>query len=595
MPSPTIATTCPAACSADLLGLLVRQHFGEDVVDGNVGGDRLRGRGVVAGEHPHLQAECLQLGDRAGGIGLDGIGHDDQAGRFRIDGSEHRGLAGGGRLAGLRSQRRDVDARLGEECGVADQDAAALDRGVDAPAGDGGEALDGGQRQAAVAGRGDDRGAQRVFAAGLGGRDDREQGRRVPLAGRADPGHGGPALGDRAGLVQDDRSQPAGLFERVAVADQDAELGGLAGAHHDRGRGGQAERAGAGDDEHRDGGADRHGPVVAGRAGQGPDSERDDGGDEDAGHEPRRDGVGQALHRRLGALRVLDEPDDLRECGVLAHGRRAEQERAGAVDGRANDLVPGRLADRGALAGEHALVDRRYAVDDDPVDRDLLPGPDPDHVCDEDLPDRDVLLTAVADHPGRLRGQSDEFGDGGGGALLGAQFHPAAHQDQGDDHQGGLEVQVQRQPGSFGDAGPQDDEGAVAPGHGGAESDQGVHVGRAVPGGRPRGGVEATAGPELQDGCDDEDGRHQPVHGVQVQRQVHQRHQPETGRQGDLPFALEVTQLRVMRSVGRGRRVLVVPRRRPGAGRAAIPADSLGRRHCPAARGPGRRRPPRRR
>ena len=193
------------------------------------------------------------------------------------------------------------------------------------------------------------------------------------------------------------------------------------------------------------------------------------------------------------------------------------------------------------------------------VDRDLLPGPDPDHVSGEDLLDRDVLLAAVADHPGRLRGQPDERGDGGGRALLGAQLHPAAHQDQGDDHQGRLEVQVQRQPGSFGDAGPQGDEGAVAPGHAGAESDQGVHVGRAVPGGRPRGGVEATACPELQDGRDDEDGRHQPVHGVQVQRQVHQRHQPETRRQGDLPFALEVTQLRVLRGAGRGRRVLVVP------------------------------------
>jgi len=57
-------------------------------------------------------------------------------------------------LAGFWSQRRDVDARVGEECGVADQDAAALDRGVDAPAGDGGEALDWRQRQVAVAGRG---------------------------------------------------------------------------------------------------------------------------------------------------------------------------------------------------------------------------------------------------------------------------------------------------------------------------------------------------------------------------------------------------------------------------------------------------------
>jgi hypothetical protein len=75
-------------------------------------------------------------------------------GQVVIDGGEHRSLAGGGRLAGLPRQRRDGDARVGEECGVADQDVAALDRGVDAPAGDGGEALGRRQRQAAVAGCG---------------------------------------------------------------------------------------------------------------------------------------------------------------------------------------------------------------------------------------------------------------------------------------------------------------------------------------------------------------------------------------------------------------------------------------------------------
>jgi hypothetical protein len=75
-------------------------------------------------------------------------------GQVVIDGGEHQGLAGGGRLAGLPCQRRDGDARVGEECGVADQDVAALDRGVDAPAGDGGEALGRRQRQAAIAGCG---------------------------------------------------------------------------------------------------------------------------------------------------------------------------------------------------------------------------------------------------------------------------------------------------------------------------------------------------------------------------------------------------------------------------------------------------------
>jgi hypothetical protein len=99
---------------ADLLGLLVRQHLREDVADGDVGGDRLRGGGVVAGEHPHFEAERLQLGDRAGRIGLDGIGHHDQADRFGIDSGEHRGLAGGAVPArGTRSSRGSLCCRIG--------------------------------------------------------------------------------------------------------------------------------------------------------------------------------------------------------------------------------------------------------------------------------------------------------------------------------------------------------------------------------------------------------------------------------------------------------------------------------------------------
>jgi hypothetical protein len=42
-----------------------------------------------------------------------------------------------------------------------------------------------------------------------------------------------------------------GTLERLAALDQDARLGSLAGADHDRGRGRQAHRARAGDDEHR--------------------------------------------------------------------------------------------------------------------------------------------------------------------------------------------------------------------------------------------------------------------------------------------------------------------------------------------------------
>ena len=60
------------------------------------------------------------------------------------------------------------------------------------------------------------------------------------------------------------------------------------------------------------------------------------------------------------------------------------------------------LLDRQALAGQHALVERRAALGDHAVDRHLLARADPDQVADDDRLDRDVLLDAVADHAGRL-------------------------------------------------------------------------------------------------------------------------------------------------------------------------------------------------
>ena len=61
--------------------------------------------------------------------------------------------------------------------------------------------------------------------------------------------------------------------------------------------------------------------------------------------------------------------------------------------------------------------------------------------------------------------------------------------------------------------------------------------------------VDVGAGPELHAGGDDQDERHQPVHGVDVERQVHDAHQRQAGGQGDLPAALEVGDLGVAAGV----------------------------------------------
>ena len=77
--------------------------------------------------------------------------------------------------------------------------------------------------------------------------------------------------------------------------------------------------------------------------------ERDHDRDEDA-----RDAVGEPLDRRLAGLRVGHEPGDLRQRGVGADLRRADDQAAAGVDGRAGDLVARADLDRHRLAGEQA-------------------------------------------------------------------------------------------------------------------------------------------------------------------------------------------------------------------------------------------------
>jgi len=64
---------------------------------------------------------------------------------------------------------------------------------------------------------------------------------------------GGPALGQRAGLVDDQGIDLAHGLDGRRVAEQHAMGGGLAGGDHDRHGCGQPQGARAGDDQHRDG------------------------------------------------------------------------------------------------------------------------------------------------------------------------------------------------------------------------------------------------------------------------------------------------------------------------------------------------------
>ena len=187
-----------------------------------------------------------------------------------------------------------------------------------------------------------------------------------------------------------------GGLERLAAADEDAGLGAAAGPDHDRGRRREPHRARAGDDDD----ADERGERERDAAAPGPNSEPDD--ERRRPRATRTSGTKtsaiRSARRWIGALLPWarrDELDDPGERRVAADPRGAHHERAGRVERRADDLGARPDLDRDRLAGQHAGVDRRRALDDDAVDRDLLAGPDPQQVADGDRLERDVLLAAV--------------------------------------------------------------------------------------------------------------------------------------------------------------------------------------------------------
>ena len=220
-------------------------------------------RSVVAGDHHDLQAHARAwsaMAARAGRLGH--VGHRDDA---RPPSRPRRRTSGSCRAAASSAQRAAsgpaADAALGHEALVAQQHLPAVDARLDAPAGDGLEALQAQERPAPAPRR-------RARSPPPAGARSPSRRRRpaaaasspVPCRPGHDVGDHRAALGDGAGLVQHDGLDAVGLLQGRAALDQDAVLRALAGADHDGRGGGQPQGAGAGDDEHRgeDGQAEHH-------------------------------------------------------------------------------------------------------------------------------------------------------------------------------------------------------------------------------------------------------------------------------------------------------------------------------------------------
>ena len=197
--------------------------------------------------------------------------------------------------------------------------------------------------------------------------------------------HRRPAFGERPGLVDQDGLDAAKPLEGVRVLDEDAGAGGAHQRDRDGERHGEAERARTGDDEQGDDPLQRDCGAAAEPRDGGDAGEDEQGLDEEPGHASV---VRRSAGFRESASWTMASSAPTRVCvagGVGAHDQPGAEVRGAGVHGVA---LPHRQ--RGGLAGQHGVVERRPAGEDDAIDGDELAGADLDPVAGRERGQRDL-------------------------------------------------------------------------------------------------------------------------------------------------------------------------------------------------------------
>ena len=388
---------------ADHVELPGRGDPGVHLVDADLSGDLPGSSVVVAGEQHRCHAQRLEPGDRLGAGGFDcvGDGDDAQVSAVTTDGDD--GRSRGLQLVGVVLQLRGgLDAPLFLQPGrTAGDDERACDDALHPESGVGIERL----RRRDGDAFGDDRASNGMLRPELHRRGRGQQLLPGDSGCGVDGCDGHGAGGDGAGLVQHDRVDRAGLLQYLRSPDEDSHLRTTAGAHKQRGGGGEPERARARDDERRDRGGERQ---LQRSPDQQPADERRDGEQDHDGHEDPGHPVRETLHAGFAGLRLLHQPPHPRQFGVRADTGDLHREPAADVDRRTHHTGTRTDLNRGGFAGEHARVDRRGPVDDESIGGDLLPRPHQNGIPHHQLADRDSLFHTIDELDGVFRSSSSK-------------------------------------------------------------------------------------------------------------------------------------------------------------------------------------------
>ena len=271
-------------------------------------------------------------------------------------------------------------------------------------------------------------------------------------AGQPQPSAGSPACDTRPGVIRPVVTVPVlssttvstrRVVSRISRAlDEQAQLGTAAGADEQRGRRGQPERAGAGDDQDGDGGGERAGRAVADgepvrRASPGRGRAR-------SGRTPP---AIRSASRCTGALPDWAATRPAARSGPAGCRRRpawrARRSRPPALTVAPVTASPGPTSTGTgspvSMLTSTAECRRRRRRRWRPSRRDARR-----RRRRPQLVDRDALLDAVAQHRDLLGAQLEQRPQRGARAALGARLEVAAGEHEHDDRRGDLEVDARR-------------------------------------------------------------------------------------------------------------------------------------------------------
>ena len=231
------------------------------------------------------------------------------------------------------------------------------------------------------------------------------------------------AIGERSGLVQDERAAARYLFQHRGILDDDPTLRRLGDRPNDADRNGDQQRAGGCNYQH----CQESLRVAACQPRQGRHRDRQR-------RVPCAEPVGDAPDPRAAAFgggHHLHDSGVARIDGQLFGGDRHH---ALLIDGAGEHAGPGRLGDFIRLAGQVGLVHRAMAFDDNTVHGTDLVRENHDNVADGNVSERDVHQAGLRFAMRGLRRPLSQRVEHGGRAVRSILFQGgAAGEHQHDD------------------------------------------------------------------------------------------------------------------------------------------------------------------